>query len=318
MSRHAGEGARDRTQPFFAPSACAWKPAASMPGTSPSTSRSICVMVGPASVVPRCTLAFVLMLVGVMPGAAERGGQRHRKAARVRRANQFFRIGAGAVLEPGHECVRSFERAAAQAHAAGAFLQRAFPLRTCRAPPLCLPGDERTRIIARRRGSEVRVPESGPGGSAGCSRRTSAPRHSSAERNRGPGPGPARCRFRLGLANDEELLAGLEQAELAARQLFDGGGIFAQPPRVFAQRARCRARALSSACSTAANSRRALSSDISPFSPTIGVDHEDDGDEDQHVAEQTSAAPHERAGRVRSRRRRSRSLSSSSRCGRAG
>src|SRR5262245_42513323 len=59
--------AREIGQPFLAPSACAWKPAASIPGTSPSTSRSICVIVGPASEVPRWTLAAVLMLVGVKP-----------------------------------------------------------------------------------------------------------------------------------------------------------------------------------------------------------------------------------------------------------
>ena len=35
--------------------------------------------------------------------------------------------------------------------------------------------------------------------------------------------------------DDENLLAGLDQAELAARDFFDGGRVFAQPPGLIAQ-----------------------------------------------------------------------------------
>ena len=79
----------------------------SMPGTSPTVSRSIRVTVMPASVLSRCTLAVVSTEVGGEAGVGEALGERHREAAGVRGADQLLGVGALALLEAGLEASSS-------------------------------------------------------------------------------------------------------------------------------------------------------------------------------------------------------------------
>src|SRR4029077_16766207 len=63
----------------------------------------------------------------LVAGLREAVGERHRKASGMRRAHQLFGIGAGPVLHPTLEGIRSLEGAATQAHRSRSILQRPPP-----------------------------------------------------------------------------------------------------------------------------------------------------------------------------------------------
>src|SRR5262249_11773882 len=70
----------DTGQPFSAASAYFWKVAASAPGTRPTTSRWLAVMVQPESSFSRESVTFVLMLSGVRlapPNWADNAIEKH-------------------------------------------------------------------------------------------------------------------------------------------------------------------------------------------------------------------------------------------------
>ncbi len=61
------------------------------------------------------------MRAGVKPSLVSRGRKEHGETAGVRRADEFFRVGAGAALETRSKRERAFVSAAAELHRAGAF-----------------------------------------------------------------------------------------------------------------------------------------------------------------------------------------------------
>src|SRR5437764_5028450 len=63
----------------------------------------------------------------LMTGLREPVGERHRKTAGVRRADQLLRIGAGTILHPALERIRSLEGAAPQPHRSRSILERLLP-----------------------------------------------------------------------------------------------------------------------------------------------------------------------------------------------
>ena len=121
----------DTGQFAFAPSASSLNVAASSPAPWPATPNA-----PPRSASPR-HLLHGQGRVGVqafrrMARAAELERGRHAEAAGMRGGDQFFRVGALAVAEPGIEAIgRILQRAALRGQTAGAVLATASPARRC-------------------------------------------------------------------------------------------------------------------------------------------------------------------------------------------
>jgi hypothetical protein len=97
---------------FFASSASRLKVASSIPGTLPSVAGDAPSLVGLVEVHARHGSNFLRLVAGL----GQATGERHGKAAGMRRTDQLFRVCAGAILHPALERIGSFKGAASQPH----------------------------------------------------------------------------------------------------------------------------------------------------------------------------------------------------------
>ena len=120
-----------------------------MPGTLPRVVSAMPVIAQPSPCLSKRTLASVLDRLRLVAVGAEDDGQRHREAARVRRADQLLGVRPGAVLHARLERVRALERARPE-------------LPSCRCPPAAIRSTRRVRCV-----SACGAP---PSGSLSCER----------------------------------------------------------------------------------------------------------------------------------------------------
>ena len=114
----------------FARSAKSWNCASSTPGTSPSVLSVMRVIRKPSGSCSSRTRAVVRRSVGRMPGLRELVGERHREAARVRRADELLGVGGGlALLDARLQRERAFVRAAPEPEPAAALWDGPAPAR---------------------------------------------------------------------------------------------------------------------------------------------------------------------------------------------
>ncbi len=118
-------------QPALAFCACSRNAASFMPGTAPSVSRSMRVIPNPSACFSRCDLGGRPNVLGGRPGLREHVRKRHGETGRVGGADQFFGIGAAAVLEPRPEIIGTGERAASELDPPRPVRQRATPFGLC-------------------------------------------------------------------------------------------------------------------------------------------------------------------------------------------
>ena len=102
--------ARLTMQPAFAPSAAALNAASSLPGTRPTVSSSIVVIVGVPSSEPQRHARICVDRLDRRPRVRECRRQCHREARRERRPDQLFGVRAGSVLEARLERIVAAER----------------------------------------------------------------------------------------------------------------------------------------------------------------------------------------------------------------